>query len=77
MKTKKEITENWLPRYTGVPTENFGKYILLTNFQGYLDSSAPIGNTEVVDRKWPCPQLRFNGYHHDQLSEWEAPMQPP
>jgi AMP nucleosidase len=33
MKTKKEIVESWLPRYTGTPLENFGKFILLTNLQ--------------------------------------------
>lgn len=36
MKTKKEIVENWLPRYTGVPMEEFGQYILLTNFGNYV-----------------------------------------
>jgi len=25
MKNKKEIVENWLPRYTGEKLENFGK----------------------------------------------------
>lgn len=36
MKNKQEIVENWLPRYTGVPLDEFGEYILLTNFQGYI-----------------------------------------
>lgn len=36
MKTKKEIVENWLPRYTGVPVNEFGEYILLTNFGNYV-----------------------------------------
>jgi AMP nucleosidase len=36
MKSKREIAENWLPRYTGKPLEDFGKYILLTNFSDYL-----------------------------------------
>ncbi|HEY1113886.1 MAG TPA: AMP nucleosidase [Chitinophagaceae bacterium] len=36
MKTKEEIVNNWLPRYTGQPLENFGKYILLTNFSNYV-----------------------------------------
>jgi AMP nucleosidase len=31
-----EITKNWLPRYTGMPLESFGDYILLTNFQHYV-----------------------------------------
>ena len=61
MKTKKEITANWLPRYTGVPTEEFGKYVLLTNFQGYLDEFCAIGNTKVVDSKVAMPAATFNG----------------
>ena len=36
MESKQEIVENWLPRYTGVPLEEFGEYILLTNFIGYV-----------------------------------------
>ncbi len=36
MKTKKEIVDNWLPRYTGVDLEEFGEYILLTNFGNYV-----------------------------------------
>jgi AMP nucleosidase len=36
MKTRREIVENWLPRYTGVPLEKFGAYILLTNFDNYV-----------------------------------------
>jgi AMP nucleosidase len=37
MKTKKDIAENWLPRYTGIQLEDFGKYILLTNFSHYVE----------------------------------------
>lgn len=37
MKTKKEIVENWLPRYTGKALNEFGNYILLTNFQLYVE----------------------------------------
>ena len=33
LNTRRDIVENWLPRYTGVPLEKFGEYILLTNFQ--------------------------------------------
>lgn len=36
MKTKSEIVQNWLPRYTGTELSAFGSYILLTNFQEYL-----------------------------------------
>ena len=36
MKSKEEIVNNWLPRYTGTPLEEFGEYILLTNFINYV-----------------------------------------
>ncbi|KYG61656.1 AMP nucleosidase [Bdellovibrio bacteriovorus] len=47
MKTKKEIVENWLPRYTGVPMEEFGQYILLTNFGNYVRMFAERMNVPV------------------------------
>ena len=37
MKTKGEIVGNWLQRYTKMPLEAFGEYILLTNFNNYVD----------------------------------------
>ncbi len=40
MKTKNEIVDNWLPRYTGKKLEDFSKYILLTNFQDYVERFA-------------------------------------
>src|SRR5690606_29311780 len=36
LKTKEDIVNNWLPRYTARPLEEFGEYILLTNFSNYL-----------------------------------------
>ena len=36
MKSKEEIVNNWLPRYTGVPIAEFGHYILLVNFSNYV-----------------------------------------
>ena len=36
VKTRKDIVENWLPRYTGVALDKFGGYILLTNFNHYV-----------------------------------------
>lgn len=47
MKTKKDIVDNWLPRYTGQPLEKFGKYILLTNFQNYVNMFATNHGVEV------------------------------
>lgn len=40
MNTKLSIAQNWLPRYTGTPTADFGDYILLTNFKGYVQQFA-------------------------------------
>ena len=52
MKTKEEIVKNWLPRYTGKQLGDFGKYILLTNFSGYVNLFAAWNQVEVegVDR---------------------------
>lgn len=47
MKTKEEIVENWLPRYTGTPLESFGEYILLTNFINYVQMFADKYNVEI------------------------------
>lgn len=53
MKTKKEIVENWLPRYTGVPLNEFGEYILLTNFQNYVEMFTQKFGVEVRGKDKP------------------------
>ncbi|RYF54343.1 MAG: AMP nucleosidase, partial [Cytophagaceae bacterium] len=50
MKTKEEIVANWLPRYTGTSPEQFGEYILLTNFINYVDLFADKFGVEVLGR---------------------------
>ncbi len=55
MKDKHEIVENWLPRYTGMPLEDFGQYILLTNFNHYLDLFAEWNGVEISDKNVPMP----------------------
>jgi len=47
MRTKQEITENWLPRYTGTALEDFGQYIILTNFLHYVDLFARWNDVEI------------------------------
>ncbi|MGZ5255955.1 MAG: AMP nucleosidase [Flavitalea sp.] len=47
MKTKEEIVQNWLPRYTGEQLKNFGEYILLTNFSNYIAMFATMNKVEV------------------------------
>ncbi len=61
MKNKKEIVDNWLPRYTGRGLEDFGKYILLTNFQKYVTLFAEMYNVEVVGSDKPMPSASANG----------------
>ena len=47
MKTKKEIVDNWLPRYTGTALEDFGEYIILVNFSKYVYTFAKWNNVEI------------------------------
>jgi AMP nucleosidase len=47
MKTKKEIVKDWITRYTGVKIESFGEYILLTNFQKYVEEFALLNKVKV------------------------------
>ena len=59
MKTKKEIVRDWLPRYTGIELENFGEFILLTNFQKYVDEFAEINNVTVDGEDKNMPSSTF------------------
>lgn len=47
MEDKDAIVRNWLPRYTGLELEEFGQYILLTNFDNYVQKFAEWGGVEV------------------------------
>lgn len=47
MLNRLEITKNWLPRYTGMPLNDFGDYILLTNFTHYVNSFAEKFNCNI------------------------------
>lgn len=55
MKTKEEIVANWLVRYTGTPLDKFGEYILLTNFQKYVEIFAQEYNAYIrgLDKTMP------------------------
>jgi AMP nucleosidase len=55
MKNKEDIVLNWLPRYTGVAIEEFGKYILLTNFQNYVEKFAQMNGVEVNGKSNSMP----------------------
>ena len=50
MESKHDIVSNWLPRYTGTDLDDFGKYVLLTNFDNYVEKFAALHNVEVRGR---------------------------
>jgi AMP nucleosidase len=61
MKTKKEIVDNWLPRYTGTAIEEFGEYILITNFGNYVERFARHAGAEIRGLDRPMPNATADG----------------
>lgn len=61
MKTKEEIVNNWLPRYTGTKIEDFGQYILLTNFSNYVNLFANWNQVPVNGLDKPMPNATAGG----------------
>lgn len=55
MTSRTAIVENWLPRYTGTPLEEFGDYILLTNFNQYVKLFAQWHRVKVRGKDKPMP----------------------
>ena len=65
MKSKSEIVTNWLPRYTDTPLEEFGKYILLTNFISYVHAFARMEGADVRGLHRPMQTATSaDGHHH-------------
>ena len=61
MENKKDIVANWLPRYTGLPLEKFGKYILLTNFGNYVNMFAKKHKVKITGGENPMPNATAAG----------------
>ena len=61
MKTKKDIVDNWLPRYTGRELKDFSKYILLTNFEYYLELFSELYQVPIVGADKTMPNVSCNG----------------
>lgn len=61
MKTKAEIVANWLPRYTKRPLDKFDEYILLTNFNRYVEMFAEHFDTPIVGRNSNMPSASAGG----------------
>ncbi len=53
MDNKYDIAKDWLPRYTGMPVDDFGDYILLTNFQNYVEQFAERFNADIQGENKP------------------------
>lgn len=62
LKNKEDIVNNWLPRYTGRPLEDFGEYILLTNFSNYVKFfSEWHDNAPILGLDKPMQTVTANG----------------
>jgi len=64
MLEKRQIAENWLPRYTGMPLVKFGSHILLTNFGNYVEWLAVVYAITNIS----CPAISIPaGFTADRL----------
>jgi len=61
MTTKQEIVSNWLPRYTGLSLNEFGKCILLVNFSNYLDLFSEWHHVPICGIGKPMPSATAEG----------------
>jgi AMP nucleosidase len=61
MKTKAEIVENWLPRYTGRALKDFTPHILITNFGHYLQLFSEWYNVPIIGKDRPMPNVSAEG----------------
>ena len=60
MVSKLDLTQDWLPRYTGMPLTEFGDYILLTNFRTYINRFAEKFDCPIFGKDRPM-QAATNG----------------
>lgn len=62
LKSKPEIVNNWLPRYTGRPLNQFTNFILLTNFSRYLQLFSEWNNdAPIMGLDKPMQSVSANG----------------
>ncbi len=61
LKNKDEIIQNWLPRYTKRPIEEFTDLILLTNFNHYVELFAEKYDVPIVGREGSMPNASADG----------------
>jgi len=53
MTERLQLARNWLPRYTGMPLDGFGDYILLTNFSNYVRKFAERFGCDIYGENRP------------------------
>jgi len=58
---KADIVKDWLPRYTGMPLEKFGEYVLLVNFSGYVRAFAEQHDMPVYGADRPMQACTAEG----------------
>lgn len=61
MKTKAQIVANWLPRYTGTANTEFGQYIILVNFNEYVERFAKRFKVPIKGIDKPMPNATAEG----------------
>jgi AMP nucleosidase len=61
MKTKNDIVKDWLTRYTKRELDDFTQYVLLTNFNSYVDLFSQIHNVPVLGKDGNMPNASADG----------------
>jgi len=59
--SKESIVKDWLPRYTGMALDQFGEYILLVNFGGYVKDFADQHGVAVHGLERPMQAATADG----------------
>ena len=60
MKTRDEIVTNWLPRYTGTEADEIGEYVLLVNFNQYVEIFAEQFNVSIKGKDRIMPSATYD-----------------
>ena len=61
MRTKQDIVENWLPRYTKRAIKDFSQFILLTNFNKYVEIFADYFHVPILGQDSNMPNASGGG----------------
>lgn len=61
MRTREDIVNNWLPRYTGRTLEEFTPYVLITNFSNYLKLFSEWYNVPIMGLDKPIQTVSAEG----------------